>query len=122
MLTADGDEARQLDDLLWTFRDRSFVPHEIVMPGRTSTVRVLICTPESAADDSTVEQRIRSEAFRELDVDSRDIDVEVSDGVARLSGEVRDEEVAAEVVERVEKVDGVEEVVATLRAPGGTAG
>jgi DNA polymerase-3 subunit chi len=52
MLAADGEEARQLDDLLWTFRDRSFVPHEIVAPGKTSTVRVLICTPDSAAGAS----------------------------------------------------------------------
>ena len=52
MLTADGEEARQLDDLLWTFRDRSFVPHELVTPGKASTARVLIGTPESAAGTS----------------------------------------------------------------------
>jgi DNA polymerase III subunit chi len=49
MLTADDEEARQLDELLWTFRDRSFVPHELTAPGRTSQARVLIGTPESAA-------------------------------------------------------------------------
>jgi DNA polymerase-3 subunit chi len=27
---ADRQHARQLDDLLWTFRDGSFVPHELV--------------------------------------------------------------------------------------------
>jgi DNA polymerase III subunit chi len=27
---ADREHARQLDDLLWTFRDGSFVPHEVV--------------------------------------------------------------------------------------------
>ena len=52
MLTADDDEARQLDDLLWTFRDRSFVPHELAAPGKTSQARVLIGTPESAAGTS----------------------------------------------------------------------
>lgn len=30
---ADVDSARRLDDLLWTFRDGSFVPHEIVGHG-----------------------------------------------------------------------------------------
>jgi DNA polymerase-3 subunit chi len=40
------------DDLLWTFRDRSFVPHELATPGRASTVPVLIGTPESAAGAS----------------------------------------------------------------------
>ena len=28
--TADSDGARQLDALLWTFRDGSFVPHEVI--------------------------------------------------------------------------------------------
>jgi len=30
--TADPQATDQLDDLLWTFRDGSFVPHEIVAP------------------------------------------------------------------------------------------
>jgi translation elongation factor EF-1beta len=81
--------------------------------------RRLVTPREPASDDSVVEQRIRSEAFRDLEVDARDVDVEVSDGVAKLSGEVPDEDAASEVVERVEKVEGVEEVVATLRASGG---
>ena len=33
--TADSEAAHQLDDLLWTFRDGSFVPHEIVSAGQT---------------------------------------------------------------------------------------
>ena len=49
MLTADDEEARQLDDLLWTFRDRSFVPHEISKPGHAGTAPVLIGTMESAS-------------------------------------------------------------------------
>src|SRR5882672_4387346 len=28
ILTDSAEDAQQLDDLLWTFRDRSFVPHE----------------------------------------------------------------------------------------------
>ncbi len=52
MLATDDEEARQLDDLLWTFRDRSFVPHELAAPGMTSQARVLIGTPESAAGTS----------------------------------------------------------------------
>jgi DNA polymerase-3 subunit chi len=34
---ADGEHARQLDDLLWTFRDGSFVPHELVGAGAGSS-------------------------------------------------------------------------------------
>lgn len=30
--TGDRQRAEQLDELLWTFRDGSFVPHEIVAP------------------------------------------------------------------------------------------
>ncbi|MDH4108910.1 MAG: DNA polymerase III subunit chi [Gammaproteobacteria bacterium] len=34
--TADRPSAELLDDLLWTFRDGSFVPHELVGPGIAS--------------------------------------------------------------------------------------
>ena len=30
---ADGSMAKNLDDLLWTFRQGSFVPHELLAPG-----------------------------------------------------------------------------------------
>jgi DNA polymerase III subunit chi len=30
---SDGEELKKLDDLLWTFADRSFVPHAIWAPG-----------------------------------------------------------------------------------------
>jgi DNA polymerase-3 subunit chi len=42
MLAANAEDARALDDLLWTFRDRSFVPHEIYSPGQTPRSTVLI--------------------------------------------------------------------------------
>lgn len=32
--TPDASTARELDDLLWTFRDGSFVPHEVVESGQ----------------------------------------------------------------------------------------
>ncbi len=32
------EEARRLDELLWTFSDRSFVPHEFAAPGATAPV------------------------------------------------------------------------------------
>lgn len=52
IITADDEEARQLDDLLWTFRDRSFVPHELTAPGRSSSAPVVIGTAESASGAS----------------------------------------------------------------------
>lgn len=36
VLVADDLEARALDELLWTFNDRSFVPHEILAPGQAA--------------------------------------------------------------------------------------
>lgn len=42
LLAAGADEARALDDMLWTFRDRSFVPHEIYSPAQAPRSTVLI--------------------------------------------------------------------------------
>jgi DNA polymerase-3 subunit chi len=42
--TSNADDAKRIDDLLWTFGDRSFLPHEIATPASPSheRVRVLI--------------------------------------------------------------------------------
>lgn len=40
--TGTQADARQLDDLLWTFRGGSFVPHELVEPGRIPAAPVTI--------------------------------------------------------------------------------
>ena len=50
--TQSDDEARAFDDLLWTYHDRSFVPHEVAVPGGLSTAPVVIGTelPQAAAD------------------------------------------------------------------------
>ena len=42
LVTAGTDEARALDEMLWTFRDRSFVPHEIYSPVQAPRSTVLI--------------------------------------------------------------------------------
>lgn len=34
------EEARQLDDLLWTFKPESFVPHQLVNAGKPSPVEI----------------------------------------------------------------------------------
>ena len=33
----DAARARELDELLWTFRDGSFVPHDVIEPGTSET-------------------------------------------------------------------------------------
>lgn len=45
---ADENSASKLDDMLWTFRDGSFVPHELVSgPGADQDVPVTIGTADS---------------------------------------------------------------------------
>lgn len=42
---ADRESVRQVDDLLWTFRDGSFVPHDILetAPGKTAAPITIGC-------------------------------------------------------------------------------
>jgi len=42
ILAADRGEAEQVDELLWTWRDGSFVPHEILAGGRAPESPVTI--------------------------------------------------------------------------------
>jgi DNA polymerase III subunit chi len=44
MRTTNADDVKRIDDLLWTFGDRSFLPHEIATPTSPShpRIRVLI--------------------------------------------------------------------------------
>jgi hypothetical protein len=69
----------------------------------------------AASDDETVKQRIRSEALREAGVSTRDVEVEVEDGVATLRGSVDGRAAADELVSRVAKVPGVRDVAAMIR-------
>lgn len=46
---ASADEARELDELMWTFRDRSFLPHALVDSGNGEPV-LLGCGQEPATD------------------------------------------------------------------------
>jgi DNA polymerase-3 subunit chi len=52
---ADMDTARQLDRLLWTFRDDSFLPHGLVGETNPAYTPVLISTDgEPAAEDQVL--------------------------------------------------------------------
>jgi DNA polymerase-3 subunit chi len=49
ILAADEAAGRALDEALWTWRDETFLPHELVLPGRTPVdeqARVVIVTAE----------------------------------------------------------------------------
>jgi len=47
---SDADTARRIDDLLWTFGDRSFLPHEIADSRSPSHERVRILIGENAPE------------------------------------------------------------------------
>lgn len=49
VLAGSADEARRMDELLWTYRDRSFVPHDLVENGGANPPAVLIGTSPAQA-------------------------------------------------------------------------
>lgn len=42
------EAASEFDELLWRFRDQSFVPHEAVAQGETGTAPVVVCADDAA--------------------------------------------------------------------------
>lgn len=47
--TASADDTTRLDELLWSFNDRSFLPHEIAGPDSQVHARVMIVLGETTA-------------------------------------------------------------------------
>ena len=87
--------------------------------GAVALSRRVLATRERATDDATLVQRIRSEAFRDSGVSTRDVDVRVEDGVAILRGSVVGRKAADGLVTRTAKVSGIRDVAATLRVTSG---
>ncbi len=54
MLAPGSAEAQTLDEMLWTFRDRSFVPHEIYSADRAPRAPVLISDSSGVCGDADV--------------------------------------------------------------------
>lgn len=79
-----------------------------------------------ALDDRTVEQRVRSDALRDVGVSVKEVEVGVENGVVVLQGTVGRASLAESLIARVRKVPGVVDVAAMLRVspehPGGRAG
>jgi BON domain len=67
-----------------------------------------------AADDATVRQRILSDALRDVGVATKDVDVDVRNGVATIRGEVASSSLADDLVARVRNVPGVRGVTPAL--------
>jgi hyperosmotically inducible protein len=83
--------------------------------GLAAIARRGVRTPAVAVDDETVVQRIRSDALRDVELSTSQIDVRVEDGYARLSGSVATIDDEERLVSRVRKVPGVKEVSAEVR-------
>jgi DNA polymerase-3 subunit chi len=49
--TATPDDARQLDEMLWTFRQGSFVPHQLLTDQGKQRAPISIGTTEKCADN-----------------------------------------------------------------------
>lgn len=43
LLAADESQARELDELLWTFEDQSFVPHQLLRAGDEADAHTPVC-------------------------------------------------------------------------------
>jgi DNA polymerase-3 subunit chi len=65
--TANRQQAEVLDELLWTFRDGSFVPHEVLgMPGKPVNAPVTI-------------------GFGETDVEAQDLLINLTDDIPEMA-------------------------------------
>lgn len=85
------------------------------LQGLGARARTLVWRPGVALDDRTVEQRIRSAALRDVGLSTSEVEVQVSSGVATLRGSVGSRSLADDLVTRVEKVPGVQDVAAMIR-------
>jgi hypothetical protein len=89
--------------------------------GLAALSRRLFAQPDVPVDDATVTQRIRSKTLRDVGVSTRDVEVQVEDGVATLRGSVDSRSIADDLVTGVAKVPGVRDVAAMLRVSSDTA-
>ncbi|HLE99181.1 MAG TPA: BON domain-containing protein [Gaiellaceae bacterium] len=88
------------------------------LQGLVARSRQVVARPQVATDDRTVEQRIRSDVFRDAGISGRDVELEVEQGIVTLVGAVPSRAVADNVVARVRKVPGVRDVSDLLRVAG----
>jgi osmotically-inducible protein OsmY len=77
--------------------------------GRVQRVKHLREQPKDY-DDATLADKVKSEVFRPADAPKADVNVNVANGVVELRGQVDDPELIDELVKRVRKVHGVQDV------------
>jgi osmotically-inducible protein OsmY len=69
-------------------------------------------------DDNTLANKVRSEIFRPEDAPKGDVNVNVEDGVVYLRGEIEQQELIEDLVDRARSVQGVQGVENLLHVPG----
>jgi len=69
-------------------------------------------------DDVTLARKVETEIFRDADAPKGQVDVNVQDGVVQLRGEVPDQDMVDDLVEKTRRVQGVRDVESLLHLPG----
>lgn len=89
LLTPGSADAQALDEMLWTFRDRSFVPHEIYSPDRPPRASVLISDSAQIPAEADVLINLRDEVPEGFERFSRIVEPVDGDPARRQSGRDR---------------------------------
>lgn len=89
LLTPGSAEAQALDQMLWTFRDRSFVPHEIYSPDHPPRASVLISDSAQIPAEADVLINLRDEVPEGFERFSRIVEPVDGDPARRQSGRDR---------------------------------
>lgn len=89
ILAADRDTAEQLDDLLWTWRDGSFVPHEVLERGAIPQAPVTIGYDDADEGTSDLLINLRDGLPAQPEKFPRIAEIVTSDDVQRRLGRER---------------------------------
>lgn len=69
-------------------------------------------------DDATLVHKVESEVFRFRKIPKRVLNIDATDGVVSLRGQVDDARTISEIIEKTKRVEGVRGVENLLRLPG----
>lgn len=89
LLTPSAADSQVLDEMLWTFRDRSFVPHEVYSPERASRAPVLISDGTVVAGEADVLINLSSKVPEGFERFARIVEPVDGDAVRRQAGRER---------------------------------
>lgn len=89
ILAPDPEAMRQMDDLLWTWREGSFVPHEVLNPDRPPESPVTICCDEADVDGIDLLINLCDTLPETADAFPRIAEIVTSDEDQRLKGRER---------------------------------